>query len=495
MKNKQTAIMAALCFGAALHPPFTQAEVLLGPVTNTANGHNYFLLSSSSWLASEAEGISLGGHLTTINNDAEQSWIFSTFGSFASVDRSLWIGLNDTAIEGSFIWADGAPVTFANWNLGEPDGGLEEPREDFVAMIRPGAVGATGGAWFDTDPDNNAYSGYTPVNGVIEVVPEPSTVALMLTAPLLFATLRSRRISPGKLIQTFFATVFACSGLSAQTNSWEPSPEHKQLAIWPGAVSDAQPVAGPEDTKTMKDKLVAGKPWVKVENVSRPTMTVYSPKENNTGVAVVVFPDGGYNVLAIDLEGTEICESLASKGTTGVLLKYRVPGSGPSWDKKLKGRSEPKTALQDAQRVVGLVRFHAAEWHIDPHKIGVLGFSAGGHLVADISMHFDKRLYSAVDGADNESCRPDFGVALYPGHMLENTPKAYELNPKISVTKDTPPMFLLQAQNDPVDDVQNSLVYYIALRKAGVPVEMHFYAEGGHAFGLRPTKFPITGWL
>jgi acetyl esterase/lipase len=300
----------------------------------------------------------------------------------------------------------------------------------------------------------------------------------------------------GKLNQTFFAAVFACSGLSAQTNSWEPSPEHTQVPIWPKAVPDAQPVAGPEDTKTVKDKLVAGKPWVKVENVSRPTMAVYSPKEKNTGVAVVVFPGGGYNILAIDLEGTEVCEWLASKGITGVLLKYRVPGSGPHWDKQLKRHLEAKveTALEDAQRVVGLVRFHAAEWHIDPHKIGVLGFSAGGHLVTAISTHFDKRLYSAVDGADNESCRPDFGVALYPGHMLENTTKAFELNPKVPVTKDTPPMFLLQAENDPVDEVQNSLVYYIALKKAGVPVEMHLYAEGGHAFGLRPTKFPITGW-
>jgi len=225
-------------------------------------------------------------------------------------------------------------------------------------------------------------------------------------------------------------------------------------------------------------------------------MTVYSPKEKNTGVAVVVFPGGGYNILAIDLEGTEVCEWLASKGITGVLLKYRVPGSGPHWDEQLKRHLEVKaeTALEDAQRVLGLVRFHAAEWHIDPHKIGVLGFSAGGHLVAAISTHFDKRLYSTVDKADNESCRPDFGVALYPGHMLENTTNDFELNPKVPVTKNTPPMFLLQAQNDPVDNVQNSLVYYIALRKAGVPVEMHLYAEGGHAFGLRPTKFPITGW-
>jgi acetyl esterase/lipase len=143
---------------------------------------------------------------------------------------------------------------------------------------------------------------------------------------------------------------------------------------------------------------------------------------------------------------------------------------------------------------VGLVRLNAAKWHIDPHKIGVLGFSAGGHLVAAISTHFDKRSYPAVDGADKESCRPDFGVALYPGHMLENASKDSDLNPAVPVSSQTPPTFLLQAEDDPIDPVQNSLVYFIALKKAGVPVEMHLYAHGGHAFGLRRTKFPITGW-
>ncbi len=289
--------------------------------------------------------------------------------------------------------------------------------------------------------------------------------------------------------------VFAFGGLSAQTPVWQPSPGHTQVPIWPGAVPDAQPVAGPEVTGTVKDPLVAGRPWVQVENVSRPTMTVYSPKEKNTGAAVVVFPGGGYQILAIDLEGTEVCEWLTSKGITCVLLKYRVPNSGMHWDEKCKCQVSPKspTALQDAQRTVGLLRYHAAEWHIDPHKIGVLGFSAGGHLVAAMSTHFKRRLYPAVDAADKESCRPDFAVALYPGHLwihVEN----FALNPDIHVTSQTPPTFLLQAEDDHVDSVNNSLVYYIALKNAGVPVEMHLYAHGGHAFGLRRTKFPITGW-
>jgi acetyl esterase/lipase len=150
-------------------------------------------------------------------------------------------------------------------------------------------------------------------------------------------------------------------------------------------------------------------------------------------------------------------------------------------------------ALEDAQRTVGLVRFHAADWHIDPHKIGVLGFSAGGHLAAAISTHFKRRLYPAVDAADKESCRPDFAVALYPGHLWISE-KTFELNPNVPVTRETPPTFLLQAEDDKVDSVNNSLVYYRALKNAGVPVEMHLYAKGGHAFGLRRTTSPITGW-
>jgi acetyl esterase/lipase len=288
-------------------------------------------------------------------------------------------------------------------------------------------------------------------------------------------------------------SVIACGALSGQQPGWQPSPGHAQLPIWPAAVPDAQPVAGPEETKTRpNDHLVAGKPWTYVGKVSRPTMTVYAPKSKNTGVAVVIFPGGGYQILAIDLEGTEVCDWLTSKGITCVLLKYRVPGVGLS--PKSGPYPESPMALEDAQRTLGLVRLHAAEWHIDPHKIGVLGFSAGGHLVAAVSTHFKKRLYPLQDEADKESCRPDFAVALYPGHMLENTSKDFELNPAIPVSSQTPTTFLLQAEDDPVDSVKNSLVYYAALRKARVPVEMHLYAQGGHAFGLRRTKFPVTGW-
>jgi acetyl esterase/lipase len=290
--------------------------------------------------------------------------------------------------------------------------------------------------------------------------------------------------------------VFAFDGLSAQKPGWQPSPGHTQIPIWPGAVPDAQPAAGPE-VATMAKGLIAGKSGEVVDNVAQPTMTVYSPSGNNKGAAVVVFPGGGYQDLAIDLEGTEVCDWLTFKGITCVLLKYRVPDSGPAWHDECECYIHPKApmALQDAQRTVGLVRFHAPEWHINPHKIGVLGFSAGGHMVAAMSTHFEKRLYPAVDAADKESCRPDFAVAVYPGHLWIDD-KKFELNPDIrtQITRQTPPTFLLQAEDDYVDGVNQSLVYYIALKNAKVPVEMHLYAQGGHAFGLRRTELPITGW-
>ncbi|SRR5579883_250567 len=286
------------------------------------------------------------------------------------------------------------------------------------------------------------------------------------------------------------------AAMRTQGAVWQPSAGHTQVAIWPGKAPEAHSVAGPEFAKSSgREFLVAGRSVIGVDNVSQPTMTVYSPSAKNTGVAIVVFPGGGYQTLAIDLEGSEVCDWLTPRGITCVLLKYRVPHTGPLWDQECGCFTDTKSsmALVDAQRTMGLVRSHAAEWHIDPHKIGVLGFSAGGHLVAAISTHFEKRLYPVLDAADKESCRPDFGVALYPGHLWIDKNK-FELNPQIRVTSRTPPTFLVQAENDPVDSVNNSLVYYRALKTAGVPAEMHLYADGKHAFGLRRTSLPITDW-
>ena len=241
--------------------------------------------------------------------------------------------------------------------------------------------------------------------------------------------------------------VIAVGQLHAQQSGWQPTPGHTQVPLWPGAVPDApRGAAADAESSRAAPNPVAGKPWVAVYNVSRPTLTVYAPQGDNTGAAVLVFPGGGYNILAIDLEGTEVCDWLTAKGMTCVLLKYRVPRSGPQWDRKCRCEVNPTAplALEDAQRTLSLVRFHAAEWHIDPHKIGVLGFSAGGHLSVAVSNAFDRRSYTAVDAADSVSCRPDFAVVLYPGHLW--SPRARgEINADIHVTAHTPPTFLLQA--------------------------------------------------
>jgi acetyl esterase/lipase len=276
---------------------------------------------------------------------------------------------------------------------------------------------------------------------------------------------------------------------------WQPSAGHTQVPLWPDAAPDVKPVPGPEGEGQTKG-LVAGRPWTWVANVTRPTMTVYSPKGENTGAAVVVLPGGGFEVLAIDLEGTEACDWLTSRGITCVLLKYRVPSEPYDWhcDCRPDSLLTSTQSLEDVQRTMGLVRLRAAEWHIDPHRIGVLGFSAGGYLAAEISAKYHKRLYAPVDDADKQSARPDFAVLVYPGHLAPGKTDGSTLNRNVPVTSEAPPTFLLQAENDDTDGVNQSLVYYTALRKAGVPAEMHLYAEGGHAFGLRRTTFPITGW-
>jgi acetyl esterase/lipase len=283
--------------------------------------------------------------------------------------------------------------------------------------------------------------------------------------------------------------VLVCFAGGAQQPVWPPAPGHMTLQLWPngapGVTSPAANAPAEVDTTTAKDNLIAGKPLVRLGNVSTPTVTLYKPdKANGATAAVVVFPGGGYHILAIDLEGTEVCDWLNSSGISCVLLKYRVPESGPY----------PKSpaALEDAQRAVGLVRQHAAEWGIDPKRVGVLGFSAGGHLAAALSTHFDKRLYDKVDGADDLSCRPDFAVVIYPGY-LALAEQNMAPNPEIHPTAQTPPTIIVQAEDDPVH-VENATNYFLALKSAQVPAELHIYAEGGHGYGLRRTDLPVTAW-
>jgi acetyl esterase/lipase len=290
-------------------------------------------------------------------------------------------------------------------------------------------------------------------------------------------------------ICVFVAVVAASASLLSAQYVSTSGAGHPTMNIWPGAapgaaLSSSAAAAAEKDMTTAKDNLIAGKPLIRLGNVSVPTVTLYRPTGYNTGAAVVVFPGGGYNILAIDLEGTEVCDWLNSVGVNCLLLKYRVPGTGPY----------PKSpaALQDAQRAMGLVREHAAEWKIDPHRIGVLGFSAGGHLAAAISTHNEKRVYDPVDATDNLSCRPDFAVVIYPGY-LALADKNFAPNPDIVPTADTPPTFIVQAEDDPVH-VENALVYFQQLKNAKVPAELHIYSQGGHGYGLRRTALPVTTW-
>ncbi len=276
---------------------------------------------------------------------------------------------------------------------------------------------------------------------------------------------------------------------------WQPAAGFHQLPLWPGPAPDPVTYDGPEFSELVdrKGELVAGQPWLAAERVSVPTITVYPPRAPDTHTAVIVFPGGGYQILAMDLEGTEVCDWLTSRGITCVLLKYRVPGA----DKFPRSGAFPEApqALEDAQRSISLVRAHAAAWNLDPQKIGVIGFSAGGHLVAATSIHFRHRLYRAVDAADQTSCRPDFAIAIYPGHLAASK-AGVALVPDVRnhISSRTPPTFLLQAEDDAVDGVTQTLGYYTGLWRAGVPVEMHLFAHGGHAFGLRRTTLPITAW-
>jgi acetyl esterase/lipase len=256
--------------------------------------------------------------------------------------------------------------------------------------------------------------------------------------------------------------------------------------LWPDKVPGETNVIGEEKDMTKPtENLVAGKRVIRLGNVSKPTITLYSaPKEKDTGAAVVVFPGGGYNILALDLEGTEVCEWFNSIGVNAVLLKYRVP-KRPGLDRHVPG-------LQDAQRAVGLVRSRAKEFGIDPSRLGVLGFSAGGHLAAALTAHTAERIYPSGDDADKVSCRPDFSLLIYPAYLTLKD-QGDKINLETAVSSNTPPVFIAMTQDDPVR-VETALFYSVALKQVGVPFELHIYPKGGHGYGLRRTENPVTAW-
>jgi len=258
------------------------------------------------------------------------------------------------------------------------------------------------------------------------------------------------------------------------------------LNLWPGRAPGETKELPPEAYQTKpEDKLIAGRRIIKLGNVSTPQIAIYRPpQEKNTGAAVVICPGGGHNILAYDLEGTEVADWLNSIGVTGIVLKYRVPFRDP--------QQRWTAAVQDAQRAMSLVRSRASEWGIDPKRLGILGFSAGGEVAGLVSIFGEERKYDGVDDVDKVSMRPDFAILVYPGNLVDW--QTSQLQEYVKVTKETPPMFFVHAYDDGVT-VLNTLLVAAELKKAGVPAEVHVYATGGHGYGLRPVEGQsVTQW-
>ncbi len=278
-----------------------------------------------------------------------------------------------------------------------------------------------------------------------------------------------------KIVSSLVSFSVALSLIAGAVRGGEPL---APISIWPQVAPGEKGDIGEEAEQPPKGDNI-----IRTSNVTKPTLTIFRPApERNTGAAVVICPGGGYGILAFNLEGTEVAEWLSSIGVTGIVLKYRVPAR--------KGLEKHTAALQDAQRAVGVVRHRASEWNIDPKKIGVLGFSAGGHLAATLSNNFETRTYEPIDEADKVSCRPDFTVLIYPAYLVD---KANVMAPEIKVTSETPTTFIAMTEDDSVR-AECALFYYLALKNAKVKAEMHLYPTGGHGYGLRPSKHLVSAW-
>ena len=257
--------------------------------------------------------------------------------------------------------------------------------------------------------------------------------------------------------------------------------QQKPILLFPnGAPGETVKMVEIEDLSGNK---VASCPVLRISNVSQPTLTFYpAAADNNTGTTIIVNPGGGYNILAYNLEGSEVCKRFNSHGINCVLVKYRVP--------LREGLTKHAAPLQDLQRAIAYTRAHADEWNIDANKIGVMGFSAGAHLAAMASNSFTERTYPVVDANDDASIRPDFCLLIYPAYLDGNN---FSIAPEVKVTDKTPPTFLVQAQDDN-SYLNSSLFYYYALKEAKVPVSMHLYPTGGHGYGVRNTGHLVNEW-
>jgi len=264
------------------------------------------------------------------------------------------------------------------------------------------------------------------------------------------------------------------------------------VEIWPGKVPDESGNIGPEkflmSPKLDHKQVEVTEPTQMVTGVTKPTITIHRPaKDKDAGTAMLICPGGGYWNLYWQLEGEEVATWLNSLGVTGIILKYRVPRRPD------EPKGEPaRRPLQDAQRALSLVRSKAGAWGIAPQRIGMVGFSAGGHLAIATATSFDKRTYEPIDDIDRISCRPDFAVAVYSGYL--KVADKDELAPGIRIPPGTPPMFLAHGGDDIVSPPEHSVLMYLALKRAGVPAELHIYATATHDFGVRASDHPCSTW-
>ncbi|MHB1034043.1 MAG: alpha/beta hydrolase [Pirellulales bacterium] len=264
------------------------------------------------------------------------------------------------------------------------------------------------------------------------------------------------------------------------------------VELWPGAAPNETGKLGPErvvmSPRLDRKQVEVTEPTRMVTDVSRPTITIYRPpKEKATGTAVLICPGGGYWNLYWELEGEEVAAWLNSLGATGIILKYRVPRRSDD----VVGQPA-RRPLQDAQRAVRLVRSKAAEWGINPRQIGIVGFSAGGHLAIATATSFEKRSYPAADEIDKVSCRPDFAILAYSGYLKAKDKD--DLAAGLAIPAGTPPVFLVHGGADIISDAAHSVVMYTALKRAGIPAELHVYATAAHDFGVRPSDHPCSTW-
>jgi acetyl esterase/lipase len=259
--------------------------------------------------------------------------------------------------------------------------------------------------------------------------------------------------------------------------------QDEKIPLFPGG-APGEKNALPEESTDITGNKVGGATVQRISNVSDPVITIYHPVEELAcGTAMIVCPGGGYNILAYDLEGTEICEWLNDMGITAILLKYRVP--------RREGLEKHAAPLQDAQRAVSYVRANAGELNIHPGRIGIMGFSAGAHLAATVCNQLQEHTYPAFDACDQVSSRPDFCLLVYPAYLSGET--VGSLAPDLNVSARTPPTLLIQTEDDK-PHINSSLSYYYALKEAGVPATMHLYSRGGHGYGLRDTKAEVNEW-